>query len=128
MEAPGMITLVDTNIFIELFKGDAEVLAKLEAVGPDTLGLSAVTAMELYYGALNKLELQRIRKNLGSFRLCHITQDISARAMELVAHYAKSHGLQIPDAIIAATALEHSFPLMTLNRKDFRFIEGLNLI
>lgn len=83
--------------------------------------------MELYCGALNKLELQRIRKHIGAFQLFHITQEISERSTELVAQYAKSHGLQIPDAIIAATAIEFSSPLMTLNVKDFRFIDGLQL-
>jgi len=35
-------------------------IAPVEQVGPENLARSAVTAMELYYGALNKLELQRI--------------------------------------------------------------------
>lgn len=122
------MTIVDTNILIELFKGNDVVLPKLVEVSPDTIALSAVTAMELYCGALNKLELQRIRKNLGAFHLCHITQEISAKSIELISRYSKSHGLQIPDAIIAATALELSSPLMTLNIKDFRFIEGLLLV
>jgi predicted nucleic acid-binding protein len=48
--------------------------------------------------------------------------------MELIARYAKSHGLQIPDAIIAATALELSAPLLTFNTRDFKFIDGLSLV
>lgn len=128
MDATRTMIIVDTNILIELFKGNNDVLSKLEEIPPDTISLSAVSAMELYCGALNKLELQRIRKNLGAFHLCHITQEISVKSIELVARYTKSHGLQIPDAIIAATALELSSPLMTLNIKDFRFIEGLLLI
>lgn len=119
--------LVDTDILIELFKGNPEVFLQLESLGPENIGLSAVTAMELYCGALNKLELQRIRKRLGAFQLRHITQDISERSMALIALYAKSHGLQIPDAVIAATAIENSSPLFTLNTRDFRFIEGLQL-
>jgi predicted nucleic acid-binding protein len=122
------MTLVDTNILIEVFKGNSVVLQQLEAVGPMNIGLSAVTAMELYCGALNKLELQRIRKNLAAFHLKHITQDISERTVILVARYAKSHGLQIPDAIIAATAIEYATPLLTLNIKDFKYIEGLQLL
>lgn len=37
------------------------------------------------------------------------------------------HKLALPDALIAATALEHDFNLLTLNWKDFRFITGLRL-
>jgi tRNA(fMet)-specific endonuclease VapC len=42
-------------------------------------------------------------------------------------NYSLSHKLAIPDALIAATALSHDMSLYTLNLKDFRFIEGINL-
>ena len=122
------MTLVDTNIFIEVFKGNADVLQKLEIIGLRDIGLSSVTAMELYFGALNKLELLRIRKNLAAFHLKHISPEISERSVELITRHAKSHGLQIPDAIIAATALELSAPLLTFNTRDFKFIDGLLLV
>ena len=38
------------------------------------------------------------------------------------------HGLRIPDAVIAATALTNAFRLATINKKDFRFIDGLLLV
>lgn len=41
--------------------------------------------------------------------------------------YSLSHNLNLPDALIAATALSHDVQLYTLNLKDFRFIPGLNL-
>ena len=53
--------------------------------------------------------------------------NISIEATELIDIYAKSHGLMIPDAVIAATAITKSLPLMTLNVKDFRFIKGLHI-
>jgi predicted nucleic acid-binding protein len=83
--------------------------------------------MELYCGALNKLELQRIRKHLRAFHLCPIESEISDQATVLIERYAKSHGLLIPDALIAATALYHNYPLVTLNLKDFKYIEKLVL-
>lgn len=119
--------LVDTNIFIEIFKGNAEVEHSVGLFIPQELAMSSVTVMELYYGALNKLELKRIRKHLAVFRICHISISTSETATSLIERYAKSHGLQIPDALIAATALEHHCPLLTLNLKDFMYIEGLQL-
>jgi predicted nucleic acid-binding protein len=119
--------LLDTNILIEVFKGNAEVTDTVYDAGPENLSLSSITAMELYYGALNKLELQRIRKNLGAFRIIHITAAISEIATQLIERYAKSHNLQIPDALIAATALETRSELLTLNVKDFTFITSLSL-
>jgi hypothetical protein len=44
-----------------------------------------------------------------------------------MAQYSLSHKLTIPDALIAATALTHNISLYTLNLKDFRFIQGLNI-
>jgi hypothetical protein len=73
------------------------------------------------------LELQRIRKHLRAFHLCPIKPEISDQATVLIERYAKSHGLLIPDALIAATALFNNYPLLTLNLKDFRYIDGLML-
>ena len=119
--------LVDTNIFIEVFKGNSAVFATVQSAGPENLALSAITAMELYYGALNRLELQRIRKNLSAFHVINISTAISETATRLIETYAKSHNLQIPDALIAATAIETHSELLTLNVRDFRFISGLAL-
>lgn len=40
----------------------------------------------------------------------------------------KSRKIRIPDAIIAATALDHSLTLITHNIKDFKGIYGLKLL
>ncbi len=62
------------------------------------------------------------------FRIAHIDRTISMTALRLVRLYAKSHTLDIPDALIAATALDLNSPLFTYNRRDFRYIEGLELV
>ena len=41
--------------------------------------------------------------------------------------YSLSHKLSIPDALIAATALNYDIELYTYNIKDFRFIDGIKL-
>ena len=107
--------LLDTNILIEVFKGNNVIISAVLEADPEKLALSSVTAMELYYGALNRLELQRIRKNISAFHIIHISTAISETANHLIERYAKSHNLQIPDALIAATALATDSELMTLN-------------
>ena len=57
----------------------------------------------------------------------HFDNEVSEVAVSMVERYSKSHGLQIPDAIIAATALSMDIKLHTLNLKDFRYIDGLKL-
>ena len=83
--------------------------------------------MELYFGALNKRELSKIKKHLKALNTVHFDNDISELAVSMIESYSKSHGLQIPDAIIAATALSFEMKLFTLNLKDFKYIYGLNL-
>lgn len=38
-----------------------------------------------------------------------------------------SHGLQMADALIAATALEHGLPVLTGNVKHFRAVDALKI-
>ena len=53
--------------------------------------------------------------------------DIGQRAGQLIRRQrAKGHALGIPDAIIAATALQHGLTLVTFNPKDFD-LSGLQL-
>jgi predicted nucleic acid-binding protein len=127
--APGFngMILLDTNILIEVFKGNKDIIKTVYSAGPENLSLSSISAMELYYGALNKLELQRIRKYLCAFQIVHISNAISETATQFIERYAKSHNLQIPDALIAATSVVTQRELLTLNAKDFKFIHGLSL-
>lgn len=119
--------ILDTNVFIEAFKGNPEAKSVLNQVNKKQIALSSITAMELYYGALNKRELQFIKRFLGGLNIILVNEAISSRAMSLVETFAKSHSLDIPDALIAATALEAESELFTYNVKDFRFIPELKL-
>ena len=38
-----------------------------------------------------------------------------------------SHGLQLADALIAATALQHELPVLTANTKHFGPVQGLTI-
>jgi predicted nucleic acid-binding protein len=92
------------------------------------LAMPSVTYMELMVGALNKREAGIIKKAFSDFEIIEISDAISVKARNLIEKYAKSHGLLIPDALIAATALELGLPLYTSNVKDFQFIPDLILI
>jgi hypothetical protein len=48
-----------------------------------------------------------------------IEEEIAERAGALMRQFHKSHGIDIPDAIIAATADHHGLKLATLNVKHF---------
>ncbi len=119
--------LCDTNILIEFYRGRADVIETLSAVGVSGLAVSVITVGELYFGARDKRELKTLRENLSLLKQLPIDKEISKLHLELLEKYSLSHRLNIPDALIAATALNYSIPLYTLNVRDFHFISGLNL-
>jgi len=84
--------------------------------------------MELYYGALNKNELKQLEKFIALFKVVHLDEQISMKSEYLIKTFAKSHNLDIPDSLIASTALVHGYKLFTYNIKDFRFIDELELV
>ena len=123
-----IMILCDTNIIIEILKGNKRTINIIESIGLENIAISSVTVMELYFGALNKRELNKIKKHLQALNIVHFDTGISESAIKLIERFSKSHGLQIPDAIIAATAMTSKIKLFTFNLKDFKYIDGLKLI
>ncbi len=119
--------LCDTNIFIYAFNGRSDTISKLNTIGFDNILLSSITVMELFQGMGNKTELAQMKKKIGYYDVVQIDAAISEKAIQLIEKYKLSHGLEIPDAIIAATSIEYEIPLFTYNVKDFNFIPKLIL-
>lgn len=119
--------VLDTNVLIEILKGNEKTIKKVESF-TDTLCISSITVMELYYGALNKVELNKLEKFVSLFHIIHLSEDISKSSTKLIKKYAKSHSLDIPDSLIAATALNNDAVLLTYNLKDFKYIEGMRIL
>ncbi len=117
--------LADTNVFITLFKGNNELEALLLKTQP---AINSIVYLELIQGAKSKKEIRRIEEYLTAFELHHFDESISNRSIDLIRTYSTSHGLRLPDAVIAATCLENDFTLITFNIKDFRFIDGLKIL
>ncbi|OGB81943.1 MAG: twitching motility protein PilT [Burkholderiales bacterium RIFOXYC12_FULL_60_6] len=119
--------LIDTDVLIWMTRGHAGAAAKLQTMMP--WRISAVTYMELVQGCRNKDELMRIKKGLAMCQteILPVSAAVSNRAMQLIDTYALSHSLQLGDALIAATALEYSFTVLTANTKHFNPIGGLHI-
>ena len=119
--------LCDTDILIEFYKNTPQILQEFKHIGHTHLAISAITQGELYFGALNKAELEKIKRHLSLLHQFPPTKAISHKFLELMETYCLSHKLSLPDALIAATALVHKVELYTLNRKDFHYIFKLKL-
>lgn len=113
-------TIVDTDILIDAARGISEAVACLQSIEQQSsLAASVVTQMELFIGCRNKTELQMIEGFLQRFQLLKLTEQVSELAVDLLRQYRLSHGLMIPDALIAATALTFDAPLISKNQRDY---------
>lgn len=121
------MVLCDTNIFIQAFNGEDNTIDQLEKIGSENVALLAITVMELYQGMSNKTELNQMKKKIQYYDVVEVDTDASRLAIQLIEAYRLSHNLQIPNAIIGASAAIHQIELFTYNRKDFNFIPNIRL-
>ena len=102
------VGLIDTDILIDAERGHPDVIAFVTAQqAASGVRVSAVSAMELIVGSRNTFELTQVRRFLQSVLVIPLDPVISQTALSLVETRFLSHGLLIPDAVIAASALAH---------------------
>lgn len=119
--------LVDTDVLIWHLRGYPQATRRLDQL--DALSLSAVSYLELLQGMRSKVELAALKKMLVLRKAVTLPLDmaITERAVALMELLSLSHGLQMGDALIAATALGHRLPLLTGNVKHFAAVDGLQI-
>ena len=119
--------LFDTDIIIWALRGNGKAADKITKYSKRFI--SAVSYMELLKGAFNKKEQQTIKRFLQYYGLeiLPITENVSHRAVIYMEEFALKSGIDIPDALIAATAAEASLPLATGNYKDYKDIPDIEL-
>ena len=123
--------LLDTNVISELRHGkpmqNAQVVAWAKGHIFDRFFLSAITILELEKG-VQALEHKQPPQGQALRRwLDGVTDAFDGRTIPFSASMAKRcaalhfpHALSERDAMIAATALEHRFTVVTRNLKDFQ--------
>lgn len=119
--------LFDTDVLIWAARGNASAAAVIER--SKSRAVSIVSVMELLQGARSKTEMKAIHgvfRQTG-FEVYPLTEAIGARAAALIEDHSLSSGLQVCDALIAATAMEHDEALITGNHKHFRAIPKLSV-
>ena len=118
--------LIDSNVLIDVSRGNAAAIEYVDGLA-DSLALSQVTAMELIVGDRDKRDLAAIDGFFIAVPNLPLSDSIGTGAYRLLKTYAKSHGLHVFDSLVAATAMEKALTLVTLNRKHYQTIEGLQL-
>lgn len=123
--------LLDTDIFVNFLRGQEEeaLFFNKILVENEFYGLfSSITEIELF--AVERLDQKQetaILKLLANLQRIDLDSQVAQLAGRWLAKYKKSNGLEMPDAIIAATALIHGASLVTKNTRHYSFIPGLVL-
>lgn len=121
--------LIDTDVLTDVRRGYPDAVAWFtlyQATRP--VEVSIVTAMELIQGARNANDQAKTADFLSKLSQIAITPQIGTKAREFLSDFHLSHGLEILDAFIAATAVEEGHQLLTRNLKHFQMIPGLNVV
>jgi predicted nucleic acid-binding protein len=114
------VILLDSDVIIAWLRGYApyvKLIPDLLDQG-NTLCWCPVSIAEIFAGA-RKSEERQIANLFLIFESLSISPEIGIRAGKYLNLYAKSHGMELGDALIAATASVASIPLWTLNRKHY---------
>ena len=113
---PRAAALIDSDVLIDAARGQLEARGFLNDQNQAfRVQISTTSAMELIVGCRNKLEVSQTKRFLEPLRILPVDPNISDTAYSLIQTFTRSHGLMIPDALIAATALENGLTLMTRN-------------
>lgn len=122
------MVIFDTNILIELYRGNDDIKEKILNINADVFYISSITVAEFLIGARNKSDMVIIKKQLDKYIHLPITAEIDSIFIELVYKYSLSHKSEIPDMLIAATSLYYELTLFTLNKKHFQYIPNIKLL
>lgn len=117
----GKEILVDINILLYLLDGNDTIEKLLQG---KQIYISFITELELL--GLKKLSEREEKQIHALLNDCSIIQ-MNNKLKEQYITIRKKHGLKLPDAIIAATAIAFNLPFITSD-KQFRTIERLKLI
>jgi predicted nucleic acid-binding protein len=115
--------LIDTSILISHLKGHQatndflHILAQSDAPLP---AISIIAEMELHM--LPQIDIKILTKLLTTVTLLPISSSIARKAGVLKSQHPE---INIEHAIVAATALEYGFALVTFDVKAYKMISGL---
>ena len=119
--------ILDTDVLIWFLRGNQKATDFILEAMP--FSISIVTYMELVQGMRDKRELSKLKKAFAEMEVevIPLSESISLRASDYVEMYALSHSMEMADALIAGTCMEHNEALATANDKHYKVVEGLQM-
>jgi len=124
--------VLDSNTISYYFRGDPQVVPRLQALPPADVGVPAIVEYELRYGLLRLPQqaaaprLEALAQLLRPMQRLPFDSECAAHAARIrVALEAAGTPIGPHDTLIAATALRHQATLVTRNVREFARVPGL---
>jgi tRNA(fMet)-specific endonuclease VapC len=126
------VFLLDTDTCIDVLRGVAAVLEKMEGLSPDDCCVSSITVFELYTGTYFTRHPNREAVKVGRFlSVLNVVLFDLAAAKEAARLRAVLENAGMPigpyDLLIAAQAISCNYTLVSANVREFGRIESLKL-
>jgi predicted nucleic acid-binding protein len=120
------MVVVDSDVLIWVLRGDAEATGGLRNAVIVTEGSVYITPVQIaeIYAGLRPREKPKMEGLLASIGTLDIVGVTGKLAGEFLNQYAKSHGVTLADAMIAAAVRLNSAELWTRNRKHYPMLES----
>lgn len=127
--------ILDSNTISYYFRGDPQVVPRLQALRPLDLGVPAIVEYELRYGLLRlppdaaAPRLAALAQLLRSMQVLPFDSNCAVQAAQIRAGLeAMGTPIGPHDTLIAATALRHRATLVTRNVREFSRVPGLECL
>src|SRR5438552_11541581 len=95
--------IIDTDLIIDYLRGYRSAVDYIEQLTEEP-ATSVVVVAELYAGVKDGTERTKLERLLSMTKMVQITAAIAVEGGLFRRRFAKSHGVGLPDALIAATA------------------------
>ncbi len=118
--------LLDTNVVSHYFSNSFtnDGIHKLNTIFDSVPIISIISKIELLSWVTDKGTEKKVKEFIDDSTILDMTPDVVTHCIKL----RRGKKIKNPDAIIAATALNYGFTLITNNEKDFENIPKLKLI
>jgi tRNA(fMet)-specific endonuclease VapC len=122
--------VIDTGIFIEHLRAKDKLGTTLYRISDNTeLFISSVSLYELYMGATNKEKETDVKNITEDLSVLPFTDTVAQKAAQIYHQLRLSNQMiEFRDIFIAATCIVNQLPIVTLNKKHFKRIDGLKIL
>ena len=120
--------LFDTDVVVAILRQHPPAIAWMSGSSFSTAALPGLVAMEAVQGCGDLADQRRVERFLRRLTWHWPTEADCRRAYRDFAALRLSHGIDLLDTLIAATAIGLHRPLATFNVKHYRMIADLELV